>query len=174
MLICKRDRDAYKAMVKWAIETFIKETSGKTVLAVVQTLKQKRKRDDNTYQKLDQSEVAKLVEVVKKEINRSIYGSAYRNHKKMVPLLCSLEGKEKKQLLHLNFALALPSWMTEAQGMLILKKALRKKVWCKPRSTLKKAWTPEDWFEYMTKEHDTLLLEVSNFPLAQAPQILPH
>lgn len=154
-------------MVKWAVETFIKESSGKTVLAVVQTLKQRRKRDDNTYQGLDQSEVIKLVEVVTKEINRAIYGSAYRRHKKMVPLLCSLEGKEKNQLLHLNLALALPSWMPEAQGMLIAEEALRKKEWCKPRSTLKTAWTPESWFKYMTKEHDTLLLEVSNFPLAQ-------
>lgn len=172
MQISKRDRDAYKAQVEWAVKTFIEESSGQKVLAVVQTLKQWRKREDNTLQPLTESEVIKLIEVVTKEINRVIYGIAYRRYKKMAPLLCSLEGQEKYKLLHLNLAIALPDWMPTAEGMRIVETALSNKEWCRPRSTIKKAWTPKKWFKYITKEHGTLLLEVCHFPRAQSSPIL--
>ncbi|MBA5689394.1 hypothetical protein [Rugamonas apoptosis] len=147
----------------------MEESNGQKILAVVQTLKQWRKREDNTLQALTESEVVKLIQVVKKEINRAIYDTAYRRYKKMAPLLCSLEGQEKYKLLHLNLAIALPGWMTEKEGMQIVEATLGNKEWCRPRSTIKKAWTPEKWFKYMTKEHGTLLLEVCHFPSRLTP-----
>lgn len=122
--------EIYKIEKDWAVKRFVESINpGEHVLAIVQTLRRGRMRDNGTLQIINDSEVKKLALAVRKIIGRRFYGSSYRRYERMPPMCWGYEGQNEDVRDHLNLAIAVPEWMSVVVAMSIIESAFDSMYW---------------------------------------------
>lgn len=162
----------YESEKEWAIKKFSAAVNtGEYVLAIVQTLRQGRRRDDRTWQRISDSEVKKLALAVNKEIGRGFYGRIFRRHGKMPPVIWGHEGKTDEIRDHLNLSVAVPQWISVVGAMSIIELAFERMSWSSGyRRSVDIAWNVEGWASYAIKEKDSFLLDACHFESNSTPR----
>jgi hypothetical protein len=90
--------------------------------------------------------------------------SACSRHGKRLPILCTYEGETTGQHLHLNFAVGVPKGRHPEEIQDKFERCLDGLSWLEGRRyTIKEAPTPERWASYVTKEHGSVMFDVSHF-----------
>lgn len=165
MYTSKQDAEAFKKEATWAVNKFMETICDENnVIALVQTLRQHRKREDGTWQSINASEVRKLALSVAKEFNRRVYGTIYTRYKRQMPMLWSHEGQQKFKRHHLNLTVVLPKWLPVTDAIEILNTCFDSKSWSKKqRRTQKISWSPKNWASYTLKEHESIILDACHF-----------
>jgi hypothetical protein len=162
--LSSKDYIGERLLAKAIVQSFSRSVGNEKVLAIVLTLKQFRKRRDNTWEKLSRDEVCKLAKKIGKRLNMDILKTAYRRHGQRLKMLWTLEGDGNGKHLHLNLALAVP----ENRILEDVKKAFELSKmglsWTEGRRySMIEAFDKEGWASYINKEHGAVLLDESHF-----------
>lgn len=136
--------------------------------AVSLTLKQHKKRDDATIQRLSVCEVSKCIKQLLKTVNRSVYGAAYRRHGKRLMNVSVIEGGGGKHL-HAHLLLEIPSYMakTPMQFFAVIRREWSRLRWADREKDFQPICTPSSvsgWIGYILKDcaFDDGIIDLNN------------
>ena len=124
-------------------------------LAVTITLKQGRKGQNGIWQRLNITEIHKLVHALYKQINKMAFKSAYKRYGKRVFILGAIEGNGVDKRKHIHLSLGIPAHYDPQYFRSWLLNEIPKYQWSYKKYQVDILDTKQDeakWHYYITKD----------------------
>lgn len=156
--------EADRLLANKAAQGFYTSLAGAEVLCGTVTMHQRLRRNDGTWQPLTVQEAENVARLIKRNIERNLFGNAVSRFGKQLITLVTLEGRRAGKQLHLHFAIGVPPGRNFSRLQKEFEKAVGALLWTEGRRyTAPPAYDEEGWARYITKEYDTILWHQSNF-----------
>ncbi len=126
--------------------------SDKDYWFVTLTMKQSIERDDGTWEPLTREAADQNVGFFEKEVNRKVFGHAYKKHQKRLVVIDAAEGGlGASQRAHRHMLIEKPERYTDAEWTFLIEKAWSLSRWAYLKTQIERANSRDAVVKYITK-----------------------